>query len=81
MKELERLLGRVERAVATASAEIGEPFMKTFVELGLEAHYSRASAASGGAQEALHLFCAARGDAIVTDDAAFAAMLAGAGPC
>jgi hypothetical protein len=32
-----------------------------------------------GEQEALHLFFAARGDAIVTDDAAFVAMLAGAG--
>ena len=32
-----------------------------------------------GEQEALHLFFTARGDAIVTDDAAFVAMLAGAG--
>jgi hypothetical protein len=32
-----------------------------------------------GEQEALHLFFAARADAIVTDDAAFVAMLAGAG--
>ncbi|MGH7340467.1 MAG: hypothetical protein ACREKH_08260 [Candidatus Rokuibacteriota bacterium] len=32
-----------------------------------------------GEQEALHLFFAARGDAIVTDDAAFVAMLASAG--